>query len=71
MYGVTSLQVQVWPVLYLLPVCFALMGVLILVQIWSKWGSAELVAASPGEIQSNPVSSNPVSGELHGEDRCE
>ena len=65
-YGVTSLQV--WPVLYLLPVCFALMGVLILVQLRSKWSSAELVAAGPGEIQSDGASSTPDSGELHGEE---
>jgi TRAP-type C4-dicarboxylate transport system permease small subunit len=60
-YGVTSLQV--WPVLYLLPVCFAVMGALILVRGLSEWRLPESAPGSHGELQSNPVNK-----ELHGEE---
>jgi TRAP-type C4-dicarboxylate transport system permease small subunit len=60
-YGVTSLQV--WPVLYLLPVCFAVMGVLILIQGLREWRLPEAASSGHGELKSNPVTK-----ELHEEE---
>jgi len=60
-YGVTSLQV--WPVLYLLPVCFAVMGVLILARGLHEWRLPEAASSGRGELQSNPVNKD-----LHGEE---
>ena len=61
-YGVTSLQV--WPVLYLVPACFAVMGALVLVQGASEWRLSAPAAGRHGQLQPEPVSD-----QLHGEER--
>lgn len=60
-YGVTSLPV--WPVLYLLPVCFAVMGVLVLVGCVRELRLPDRAASSLGELKSDPVRKEVHEGE--------